>query len=137
MAQGIGLQSAINQTLGTIQTGVVQNIAIKQLREQTAASKEYAKALDKVQSGEDVDIETVPKQYQAEVKKHQEEQEAIDKATAETALNTAQRLMGGNDPLAAFRIKNLKQRQEEEKTRHISRERMLDNLYGKKQSETT
>ena len=137
MAQGIGLQSAINQTLGTIQTGVVQNIAIKQLREQTAASKEYAKALDKVQSGEDVDIETVPKQYQAAVKKHQEEQEAIDKATADTALNTAQRLMGGNDPLAAFRIKNLKQRQEEEKTRHISRERMLDNLYGKKQSETT
>ena len=137
MAQGIGLQSAINQTLGTIQTGVVQNIAIKQLREQTAASKEYAKALDKVQSGEDVDIETVPKQYQAAVKKHQEEQEAIDKATAETALNTAQRLMGGNDRLAAFRIKNLKQRQEEEKTRHISRERMLDNLYGKKQSETT
>ena len=134
MAQGIGLQSAINQTLGTIQTGVVQNIAIKQLREQTAASKEYAKALDKVQSGEDVDIETVPKQYQAAVKKHQEEQEAIDKATAETALNTAQRLMGGNDPLAAFRLKNLKQRQEEEKTRHISRERMLDNLYGKKQS---
>ena len=127
MAQGIGLQSAINQTLGTIQTGVVQNIAVKSLREQTAASKEYAKALDKVQSGEDVDIETVPKQYQAEVKKHQEEQEAIDKATAETALNTAQRLMGGNDPLAAFRIKNLKQRQEEEKTRHISRERMLDN----------
>ena len=134
MAQGIGLQSAINQTLGTIQTGVVQNIAIKQLREQTAASKEYVKALDKVQSGEDVDIETVPKQYQAAVKKHQEEQEAIDKATAETALNTAQRLMGGNDPLAAFRLKNLKQRQEEEKTRHISRERMLDNLYGKKQS---
>ena len=134
MAQGIGLQSAINQTLGTIQTGVVQNIAVKSLREQTAASKEYAKALDKVQSGEDVDIETVPKQYQAAVKKHQEEQEAIDKATAETALNTAHRLMGGNDPLAAFRLKNLKQRQEEEKTRHISRERMLDNLYGKKQS---
>ena len=42
MAQGIGLQSAINQTLGTIQTGVVQNIAIKQLREQTETSKKQA-----------------------------------------------------------------------------------------------
>ena len=134
MAQGIGLQSAINQTLGTIQTGVVQNIAIKQLRKQTAASEEYAKALDKLQSGEDVDIKTVPKQYQERFKQSQEVQQAQDEATAETAMITAQRLMSGKDPLAAFRLDNLRKRQEEDKTRHISRERMLDNLYGKKQS---
>lgn len=42
MAQGIGLQSAINQTLGQLQTGVVQNIAVKNLREQTAMAKQQA-----------------------------------------------------------------------------------------------
>lgn len=117
---------------------IVQATGIKSIvaqeKQDTADAKVFAETMEKIQSGEDVSIKNVPAQYQERVKQAQELQQALDKATAETALNTAQRLMGGNDPLAAFRIKNLKQRQDEEKTRHISRERMLDNLYGKKQS---
>lgn len=129
MAQGIGLQSAINQTLGTIQTGVVQNIAIKNLREQTAAANEYAKALDKVQSGEDVDIETVPKRYQESVKKHQEEQRDIEIAMANTALETAKRLQGV--PTQAERFKNLVQRQQDIDNSKTSAQRLLDTIYPK------
>lgn len=64
MAQGIGLQAGINQTLGTIQTGVVQNIAVKELREQTAAAKKqaeqsdfYAKKMKEVAQGDRSNID--------------------------------------------------------------------------------
>lgn len=117
---------------------IVQATGIKSIvaqeKQNTADAKVFAEAMEKIQGGEDISIKDVPSQYQERVKQAQEMQQVQDKATAEVALRTAERLMGGNDPLAAFRLNNLKQRQQEEKTRHISRERMLDNLYGKKQS---
>lgn len=117
---------------------IVQATGIKSIvaqeKQNTADAKVFAEAMEKIQGGEDVSIKDVPSQYQERVKQAQEMQQVQDKATAEVALRTAERLMGGNDPLAAFRLNNLKQRQQEEKTRHISRERMLDNLYGKERS---
>lgn len=117
---------------------IVQATGIKSIvaqeKQNTADAKVFAEAMEKIQGGEDISIKDVPSQYQERVKQAQEMQQVQDKATAEVALRTAERLMGGNDPLAAFRLNNLKQRQQEEKTRHISRERMLDNLYGKERS---
>lgn len=126
----MSFQSSILSSAQSLATAA----GVKSVIQQGKDVKKYAEALENVQAGEDVKPEDVPKEYREKVKQFQDVQQAQDRATAEVALSTAERLMGKepNDIRANFRLDNLIQRQREQETRHISRERMLDNLYGKK-----
>lgn len=124
----MSFQSSILSSAQSLATAA----GVKSVIQQGKDVKRYAEALEKVQAGEEP--ENVPEQYQEKVKQAQDMQQAQDRATAETALSTAERLMGKEptDIRANFRLDNLIQRQREQETRHTSRERMLENLYGKK-----
>lgn len=126
----MSFQSSILSSAQSLATAA----GVKSVIQQGKDVKRYAEALENVQTGEDVKLEDVPKEYREKVKQAQDVQQAQDRATAEVALSTAERLMGKepNDIRANFRLDNLIQRQREQETRHISRERMLENLYGKK-----
>lgn len=126
----MSFQSSILSSAQSLATAA----GVKSVIQQGKDVKKYAEALEKVQAGEDVKPEDVPKEYQGKVEQAQNIQQAQDKATAETALSTAERLMGKepDDIRANFRLNSLMQRQHEQETRHTSRERMLENLYGKK-----
>lgn len=126
----MSFQSSILSSAQSLATAA----GVKSVIQQGKDVKKYAEALENVQAGEDVKPEDVPKEYREKVKQAQDIQQDIDRATAETALSTAERLMGKEptDIRANFRLDNLIQRQREQETRHTSRERMLENLYGKK-----
>ena len=136
MAQGIGLQSAINQTLGTIQTGVVQNIAIKQLREQTATSKKqaeqselYARKLHEISTNDRSNIDEnlagkLPVDKILEIQKAYKVQQTKDKLLKASEATIRRNL-------------ELQQRQTEQSNRKLGKDTLMEVLYGKKQSETT
>lgn len=126
----MSFQSSILSSAQSLATAA----GVKSVIQQGKDVKKYAEALENVQAGEDVKLEDVPKEYREKVKQAQDVQQTQDRATAEVALSTAERLMGKepNDIRANFRLNNLIQRQREQETRHTSRERMLENLYGKK-----
>lgn len=126
----MSFQSSILSSAQSLATAA----GVKSVIQQSKDVKKYAEALENVQAGEDVKLEDVPKEYREKVKQAQDVQQTQDRATAEVALSTAERLMGKepNDIRANFRLNNLIQRQREQETRHTSRERMLENLYGKK-----
>ena len=136
MAQGIGLQSAINQTLGTIQTGVVQNIAIKQLREQTATSKKqaeqselYARKLQEISTNDRSNIDEnlagkLPVDKILEIQKAYKVQQTKDKLLKASEATIRRNL-------------ELQQRQNEQSNRKLGKDTLMEVLYGKKQSETT
>ena len=136
MAQGIGLQSAINQTLGTIQTGVVQNIAIKQLREQTATSKKqaeqselYARKLQEISNNDRSNIDEnlagkLPVDKILEIQKAYKVQQTKDKLLKASEATIRRNL-------------ELQQRQNEQSNRKLGKDTLMEVLYGKKQSETT
>lgn len=111
---------------------LVTATGVKSIVEQGKDVKKYAEALEKVQAGEEP--ENVPEQYQQRVKQAQDIQQATDIATAATALDTAERLMGAqtNDIRANFRLDAMKKRVAEINTKHTARDRMLEVLYGKK-----
>ena len=136
MAQGIGLQSAINQTLGTIQTGVVQNIAVKQLREQTATSKKqaeqselYARKLQEISTNDRSNIDEnlagkLPVDKILEIQKAYKVQQTKDKLLKASEATIRRNL-------------ELQQRQNEQANRKLGKDTLMEVLYGKKQSETT
>lgn len=133
MAQGIGLQSAINQTLGTIQTGVVQNIAIKQLREQTATSKKqaeqselYARKLQEISTNDRSNIDEnlagkLPVDKILEIQKAYKVQQTKDKLLKASEATIRRNL-------------ELQQRQNEQSNRKVGKDTLMEVLYGKKQS---
>lgn len=133
MAQGIGLQSAINQTLGTIQTGVVQNIAVKQLREQTATSKKqaeqselYARKLQEISTNDRSNIDEnlagkLPVNKILEIQKAYKVQQTKDKLLKASEATIRRNL-------------ELQQRQNEQSNRKLGKDTLMEVLYGEKQS---
>ena len=124
----MSFQSSILSSAQSLATAA----GVKSVIQQGNDVKKYAEALEKVQAGEEP--ENVPEQYQEKVKQAQNIQQATDIATAATALDTAERLMGvqSNDIRANFRLDAMKKRVAEINTKHAARDRMLEVLYGKK-----
>lgn len=118
-------QSSITGALNT----VAQVAVVKPLTQKLKEEQSLSGALEKIQAGEDVDIETVPEAKREQVKQAQETQREIDIATANVALETAKRLQGV--PTQAERFKNLVQRQQDIDNSKKAKQRILDLIYPK------